>query len=147
MNMSVLCRDLELVPPERRVLESSARQLQRFFHRIGRVEWSLEASRGTHLARCRLHSRSGYYGALGSGRDMARAMRDALRKLVAQRRRRKAARTRARRAPRTVARTKVWSSPPTLVGRASPKEGTVHGWRARAGAGPGGVAGGQRQEA
>lgn len=103
MNMSLLCRDFKLALPERRVLARSTRQLERFFHRIVRVEWKLGASGGRHLARCRLHSRSGYYGALGSGPDTARAVRDALRKLLAQKRRRKAARTRARRAARAAA--------------------------------------------
>jgi ribosome-associated translation inhibitor RaiA len=93
----VTCRVSGAKARANRLALAASKRLVRFFRRIVLVEWVFEEESGNTVARGRVHSRSGFYRAVGRGTDMNEALTQVLHRLEKQRRRKKSMRVTRRR--------------------------------------------------
>jgi ribosome-associated translation inhibitor RaiA len=93
---SITYRDVQPTPAIKRELLAARAEISQRFRTVVSVDWTLEKGAGESVARCLLHSRSGYYRAAARSRTMSQAISAVIEKLLTQRRREKAIRVRGR---------------------------------------------------
>lgn len=89
---SVTYRDLKPTPAIKRELLNARLEIEERFPALVSLEWTLESVAGEAVARCRIHSRSGFYRATARTRSLPQSISAALEKLLTQRGRSKAMR-------------------------------------------------------
>lgn len=100
MNVVVSFRNFDPSGKEKSFVQENSKQFEEYFNNIVSIEWDLYSQRMNKVARCRLHSASGYYRAEASSKDCAQSINLVFKKLTKQRRRKKKMRKSAMRRSR-----------------------------------------------
>ncbi len=82
-------RDLEAAPTDRKELHRSDVSIGHVFQKVHRIEWHLTGRGDTVEAKCRIRSRTGEFGAEGSGANTRAAILVATERILKQKRRAK----------------------------------------------------------
>jgi ribosome-associated translation inhibitor RaiA len=85
-------RDVKSTKAVERELLDARSEIEDRFNAVVSITWTLEMDADEAVAKCQVHSRSGYYRAHARSRKMATSIADAVERLVVQRRRKKAIR-------------------------------------------------------
>jgi ribosome-associated translation inhibitor RaiA len=97
MATRIVTRHEHLTEDERVRLRELSGRISRYFRDVVSLEWTLTNEGPDRIASCRVHSRSGYYGARASSDAMGKSIDQALDRVIRQRRRRKVVAKRSRR--------------------------------------------------
>jgi ribosome-associated translation inhibitor RaiA len=87
MDLTIVFRGLSPKPSAKKHIQDVSDHLQRYFGNILKVSWDLEIERFEVVAKCSVHSNSGYYRAAARDADHMAAVSLAAERIQAQKRR------------------------------------------------------------